>query len=288
MSQEREKLRSLWKPKEANERPTTQEFMQIRNAEQAKTAILELGRHRLSNPSRKDKRFSPEKIEEALEHIAHTFDYAVEKHKGKKRLTGEDYIFHPAAVTFKTLTDKHVLLEELTEAADTGLCHDVLEDTNTYPRELRDEIGENATRNVILLSKNMKVFDKSPENLHIELKKISYSGFTVDELALRKWAAKSHGSKLTRLHTHTDELFTAPALVRRVRINDRWHNLHTLPPLDITGRSPKDQAKVEKIWREIFSETEDFIRPIAISLGVAGFAIARELRSAYKEKKRQQ
>ncbi|HVF69474.1 MAG TPA: hypothetical protein VNA13_02815 [Xanthomonadales bacterium] len=274
----------LWESKKSL---ALKEFMKMDDLDEAKAAIVNVFTNRLSNPPRGERRFSQEEIDAQAQYVAHRFDYAAQKHEGKKRLTGEAYMFHPATVTFMTLSDPHIPINKLLEAGDTTLCHDILEDTHTLPRELRDEIGPDATRNVILLSKNMKAFDNSPETLQRELQGIGENP-TTDEIELRKWAKRKDGTKREKIQFHMDELIKAPSLVIRARVYDRLHNLNTLPPIYDPNRSPEDQDKVDKIWSEIFPETKEFIRPLAISLGATGFALAMELRNAYREKKRQQ
>lgn len=286
MIQERKVFEKFRRFKDSNGYMPIQEFMKIRDLEETKTAIAEVFRERVSNPTRNEIKFSPEEIDEKVEHVLSTFDYAAGKHTGKKRLTGEDYIFHPAAVTYMTIQDRHISINELTEVADTTLCHDILEDTSTFPRELKEKIGAKATRNVILLSKNMKVFDHSPNHLARELNRIGPEP-TEDEIELRKWAKRIRGTKIEKLQAHMEELLHAPIPVKLARIYDRRHNLLTLPPLNVPGRSEEDEAKVKKIWVEIESETRKDIIPIAASLGgLAGYALVRNLKSVLRENKR--
>lgn len=63
--------------------------------------------------------------------------FSDEKHKGQKRLSGEDYVMHPLAVA-NILVDLH--LDSDTVIA--GLLHDVLEDTNTTEDEIKNQFNE--------------------------------------------------------------------------------------------------------------------------------------------------
>ncbi len=68
-------------------------------------------------------------------------NYARAKHRGQKRLSGEDYITHPLAVA-------EILLEwdmDL-DSVIAGLLHDVVEDTDTPLSEIQEKFGENVAR----------------------------------------------------------------------------------------------------------------------------------------------
>lgn len=65
------------------------------------------------------------------------YEFAKEAHQGQKRLTGEDYIYHPLA-TAQTLAD----LKLSTPIIIAGLLHDVPEDTKVTLSEIRKNFGE--------------------------------------------------------------------------------------------------------------------------------------------------
>ncbi len=64
------------------------------------------------------------------------FDFAVEAHKGKKRMSGEDYIYHPLA-TAQTLAEMKMSLPIVI----AGLLHDVPEDTNFTLDDIKKNFG---------------------------------------------------------------------------------------------------------------------------------------------------
>ncbi|MGF1469252.1 MAG: RelA/SpoT family protein [Sandaracinaceae bacterium] len=72
-----------------------------------------------------------------LDRIELAFAYAAEKHRGQKRKSGEPYIVHPVGVA-------HLIAQLRLDTA--GLCaallHDVLEDTDATPEEMRELFGE--------------------------------------------------------------------------------------------------------------------------------------------------
>ena len=77
--------------------------------------------------------FSPADIEK----IKKAYAIASEAHEGQKRRSGEPYIMHPVAVA-KILADMGMDAESVCAA----LLHDVVEDTETTSREIRDMFGE--------------------------------------------------------------------------------------------------------------------------------------------------
>ena len=68
--------------------------------------------------------------------IRRAFDFAEQAHRGQSRRSGEEFIHHPWAVA-QICAELH--LDEQTIAA--ALLHDVVEDTETDPDELRAEFG---------------------------------------------------------------------------------------------------------------------------------------------------
>jgi (p)ppGpp synthase/HD superfamily hydrolase len=71
--------------------------------------------------------------------------FATEKHKGQKRLDGQDYITHPILVS-NSLID--------TQSKIVGMLHDTLEDTNTTLLELTNIFGKHIAECVHLLTKS--------------------------------------------------------------------------------------------------------------------------------------
>ena len=72
--------------------------------------------------------------------IDEVLEFAKERHKGQVRADGQDYITHPIRVSelvseFKPSTNANILKAG-------ALLHDVLEDTYTSYRELKDRFGE--------------------------------------------------------------------------------------------------------------------------------------------------
>lgn len=74
--------------------------------------------------------------EDEIEIVKKAYNYALKKHTGQYRKTGEDYINHPIMVA-TILTTIHADYETLA----SSLLHDVLEDTSTTKEELEQEFG---------------------------------------------------------------------------------------------------------------------------------------------------
>ena len=65
------------------------------------------------------------------ERVKQALAFATEKHKGQKRIGGEDYITHPVAVCEKV---KNLGFGE--DYQITALFHDLFEDTNATEKEI--------------------------------------------------------------------------------------------------------------------------------------------------------
>ena len=69
------------------------------------------------------------------------FEFADARHKGQIRASGEPYMSHPVAVA-EILTDMRMD----TVSIETGLLHDVVEDTSATSEEIRKQFGEEVAR----------------------------------------------------------------------------------------------------------------------------------------------
>jgi GTP pyrophosphokinase len=73
---------------------------------------------------------------EDLAPLEKAFRFAAERHKNQKRSSGEPYMLHPLLVT-RQLADMHMDMVAL----ETGLLHDVVEDTSATIEEIRKNFG---------------------------------------------------------------------------------------------------------------------------------------------------
>src|SRR5580692_4656615 len=73
---------------------------------------------------------------EDLVPLERAFQFAAERHRGQKRVSGEPYMVHPVLVT-RQLAEMHMDMTCL----ETGLLHDVVEDTSATIEEIRKNFG---------------------------------------------------------------------------------------------------------------------------------------------------
>ncbi len=139
--------------------------------------------------------------------ITKAFELAKTAHAGQKRLSGEEYLFHPLHVAYFL---SELGLDAATVAA--GILHDTIEDTTVTYKDLEKEFGNDIAFLVDGVTK---------------LSKIEYDG--------------NPNSKKSNIH-HVNSLkkmFFAMAEDIRViliKLADRYHNMETLRHKDETGQ----------------------------------------------------
>ncbi len=89
---------------------------------------------------------------EDLARLERAYLFAADHHKGQKRKSGEPYITHPLAVA-NVLADMQMDLVCL----QTGLLHDVVEDTAVKIEEIKEKFGEDVARCVDGVTKLSKI-----------------------------------------------------------------------------------------------------------------------------------
>jgi (p)ppGpp synthase/HD superfamily hydrolase len=95
--------------------------------------------------------------------IEQAFEFAKKLHEGQYRVSEEPYIIHPIEVVkilISLRADKHTLM--------AGFLHDILEDTETTPEELREKFGEDVLNLVQGVTKLGKLQFKSTEERQAE------------------------------------------------------------------------------------------------------------------------
>ena len=78
---------------------------------------------------------------EDLSPVEKAFRFAAERHQGQKRASGEPYMIHPLLVTLQ-LAEMQMDMTCL----ETGLLHDVVEDTSATIEEIRRNFGDDVAR----------------------------------------------------------------------------------------------------------------------------------------------
>ena len=92
--------------------------------------------------------------------IEKAYNFALEKHKGQKRASGEDYIVHPIEVA-KILTE----LEVSPEVIVAGFLHDIVEDCDVKLEEITELFGEDVSYLVDSLTKIKRMSSLTLEDL---------------------------------------------------------------------------------------------------------------------------
>ncbi len=78
---------------------------------------------------------------EDLSSLDQAYRFSAQQHRQQKRKSGEPYITHPLAVAH-ILADMQMDLVSI----ETGLLHDVVEDTPVKLEEIREKFGEDVAR----------------------------------------------------------------------------------------------------------------------------------------------
>ena len=101
--------------------------------------------------------------EEDIEELEKAFEFAKKLHSGQYRVSEEPYIIHPIEVVKILIglrADKHTLM--------AGFLHDILEDTDTQPEELKELFGDDVLNLVQGVTKLGKLQFKSTEERQAE------------------------------------------------------------------------------------------------------------------------
>jgi len=100
---------------------------------------------------------------EDLTALRKAFEFAAARHLGQQRVSGEPFMVHPLMVTLQ-LADMHMDLVCL----ETGLLHDVVEDTTATLAEVKKEFGDDVARVVDGVTKLSKLNLASREERQAE------------------------------------------------------------------------------------------------------------------------
>lgn len=107
--------------------------------------------------------YSQHRSKEDIDDIFKAYKFAEKLHEGQYRISEEPYIIHPFEVA-KILADLRVDKNTIIAA----LLHDILEDTDTQPDEIRNEFGEDVLNLVTGVTKLGKYQFKSNEERQAE------------------------------------------------------------------------------------------------------------------------
>ena len=123
--------------------------------------------------------------------IKEAYQFALERHEGMKRLTGEDFITHPLQVT-NIVNDLNV--DAVTIQA--ALLHEILNNSNTELDELRDKFGDTVATIVDSVTKinKLELVDDS-ESSAIYLRKVLVGLATDVRVLFIKLADRLHNMR---------------------------------------------------------------------------------------------
>ncbi len=110
-----------------------------------------------------EKLFSQQRKPEDIEKIKSAYEFASRLHSGQYRVSEEPYIVHPLEVAI-ILSD----LQADTASLCAALLHDILEDTDTQPEEIKQKFGEDILKLVNGVTKLSKIQFKSKEEQQSE------------------------------------------------------------------------------------------------------------------------
>ncbi len=128
---------------------------------------------------------------EDLQALDRAYHFAAEAHRNQKRKSGEPYITHPLAVAH-ILADMQMDLVSL----QTGLMHDVLEDTAVTHQQIRENFGEDVERCLDGVTKLSKISFANREDRQAEsLRKMLLAMTTDIRVIIVKLADRLHNMR---------------------------------------------------------------------------------------------
>jgi len=125
-----------------------------------------------------------------LELLQLAFEFAQEAHSGQKRMTGEDYIFHPLA-TAQTLAELKLTLPIII----AGLLHDVPEDTKFTLADIKKNFGDDVASMVEGITKLGSIKYRGIERYIENLRKMFIAIAEDLRVILIKFADRLHNLK---------------------------------------------------------------------------------------------
>ena len=128
---------------------------------------------------------------EQINVIKKAYQFALEKHRGQYRKSGEAYIYHPMNVALILIS---VYADY--ETISAGLLHDVLEDCDCTPEEMEEEFGKNITKLVQGVTKLSKIHFSTENEYLIDYYKKIIVGMSEDvRVIIIKLADRLHNMR---------------------------------------------------------------------------------------------
>jgi GTP pyrophosphokinase len=234
--------------------------------------------------------------ESDLEIVERAYVYSARVHAGQVRLSGEPYLMHPLEVA-NILSD--MKLDVVSVAA--GLLHDVLEDTQTKPDELRELFGEEVQDLVSGVTKLSLLPAASSQERQAENIRKMFLAMAKDiRVILIKLADRLHNMRTLRFHSpekrraiaqETMDIYAPIA----ARLGIFWIK-NELEENAFKYLNPEEYAKIEhlvatsKLEREKYIETmREIIRRRLEEMNLKGEVLGRSknFHSIYSKMKSQ-
>jgi GTP pyrophosphokinase len=198
--------------------------------------------------------------------LARAFTFAARAHDGQQRRSGEDFINHPWGAA-KICAE--LRLDEQTIAA--ALLHDVVEDTDTDPKELRDEFGDEIATLVEGVTKLTRIQFQSREQAEAENYRKMIVAMAQDvRVILIKLADRLHNmrtieylGKQKQVQKAKETLEVYAPLAHRLGINKiKWE----LEDLAFATLHPRKYEEIKAMVSERRADREEHVREAAMTL----------------------
>jgi GTP pyrophosphokinase len=198
--------------------------------------------------------------------LARAFAFAARAHEGQQRRSGEDFINHPWGAA-KICAE--LRLDEQTIAA--ALLHDVVEDTDTDLKEVRDEFGDEIAQLVEGVTKLTRIQFQSREQAEAENYRKMIVAMAQDvRVILIKLADRLHNmrtieylGKQKQVQKAKETLEVYAPLAHRLGINKiKWE----LEDLAFATLHPRKYEEIKAMVSERRADREEHVREAAMTL----------------------
>src|SRR5881392_1046825 len=198
--------------------------------------------------------------------LRRAFRFAANAHEGQQRRSGEDFIHHPWGAA-KICAE--LRLDEQTIAA--ALLHDVVEDTDTDIKEVRDEFGDEIAQLVEGVTKLTRVQFQSREQAEAENYRKMVVAMAQDvRVILIKLADRLHNmrtieylGKQKQVQKAKETLEVYAPLAHRLGINKlKWE----LEDLAFTTLHPRKYEEIKAMVSERRTDRDEHVREAAMVL----------------------
>src|SRR5881398_146232 len=198
--------------------------------------------------------------------LRRAFNFAAARHEGQQRRSGEDFINHPWGAA-KICAE--LRLDEQTIAA--ALLHDVVEDTDTDIKEVRDEFGDEVAQLVEGVTKLTRIQFQSREQAEAENYRKMVVAMAQDvRVILIKLADRLHNmrtieylGKQKQVQKSRETLEVYAPLAHRLGINKlKWE----LEDLAFTTLHPRKYEEIKSMVSERRTDRDEHVREAAMVL----------------------